>query len=163
MYDVAIQRVGNVADLTKKFDNVSAKDMGTGNEQKITITASTNLSDEDIDKAVKEAEKYAEEDKKKKEAIEAKNQADSLVYQSEKALEEMKDKISEEEKASITAEIEKVKAAITTDNTEEIKASTEALQKVFYEISAKMYQQAQGQAGAEPGANEANGEVVDED
>ena len=101
--------------------------------------------------------------KKKKEAIEAKNQADSLVYQSEKALEEMKDKISEEEKASITAEIEKVKAAIATDNTEEIKASTEALQKVFYEISAKMYQQAQGQPGAEPGANEAQGEVVDED
>ncbi len=143
--------------------NVSAKDLGTGAEQKITITASTNLSDEDIDKAVKEAEKYAEEDKKKKEAIEAKNQADSLVYQSEKALDEMKDKISEEEKASITAEIEKVKAAIATDNTEEIKASTEALQKVFYEISAKMYQQAQGQPGAEPGANEANGEVVDED
>ena len=75
----------------------------------------------------------------------------------------MKDKISEEEKASITAEIEKVKAAIATDNTEEIKASTEALQKVFYEISAKMYQQAQGQPGAEPGTNEAQGEVVDED
>ena len=143
--------------------NVSAKDLGTGAEQKITITASTNLSDEDIDKAVKEAEKYAEEDKKKKEAIEAKNQADSLVYQSEKALDEMKDKISEEEKASITAEIEKVKAAIATDNTEEIKASTEGLQKVFYEISAKMYQQAQGQEGAQPGTNEANGEVVDED
>ena len=143
--------------------NVSAKDLGTGAEQKITITASTNLSDEDIDKAVKEAEKYAEEDKKKKEAIETKNQADSLVYQSEKALEEMKDKISEEEKASVTAEIEKVKAAIATDNTEEIKAATEALQKVFYEISAKMYQQAQGQEGAQPGTNEANGEVVDED
>ena len=143
--------------------NVSAKDLGTGAEQKITITASTNLSDEDIDKAVKEAEKYAEEDKKNKEAIETKNQADSLVYQSEKALEEMKDKISEEEKASVTAEIEKVKAAIATDNTEEIKAATEALQKVFYEISAKMYQQAQGQEGAQPGTNEANGEVVDED
>ena len=143
--------------------NVSAKDLGTGAEQKITITASTNLSDEDIDKAVKEAEKYAEEDKKKKEAIETKNQADSLVYQSEKALDEMKDKISEEEKASVTAEIEKVKAAMATDNTEEIKAATEALQKVFYEISAKMYQQAQGQEGAQPGTNEANGEVVDED
>ncbi len=146
--------------------NVSAKDLGTGAEQKITITASTNLSDEDIDKAVKEAEKYAEEDKKKKEAIETKNQADSLVYQSEKALDEMKDKISEEEKASVTAEIEKVKAALANDNTEEIKAATESLQKVFYEISAKMYQQAQGQPGADgaqPGTNEANGEVVDED
>ena len=145
--------------------NVSAKDLGTGAEQKITITASTNLSDEDIDKAVKEAEKFAEEDKLKKEAIEARNQADSLVYQTEKSLEELKDKISEEEKAQITAECDKVKEALKGTDTAAIKAATESLTKVFYEISSKLYQQAQAQAGAEganPGANEADGEVVDE-
>ncbi len=145
--------------------NVSAKDLGTGAEQKITITASTNLSDEDIDKAVKEAEQYAEEDKKKKEEIEVRNQADTLVYQSEKALEEMKDKISEEEKANVTAECEKVKEALKGTDTEAIKAATESLTKVFYEISAKMYQQANPEAGMDPnaGANEAQGEVVDDE
>ncbi len=144
--------------------NVSAKDLGTGAEQKITITASTNLSDEDIDKAVKEAEQYAEEDKKKKEEIEVRNQADSLVYQTEKALEEMKDKISEEEKANITTECEKVKEALKGTDTEAIKAATEGLTKVFYEISAKMYQQANPE-GMDPngGANEAQGEVVDDE
>ncbi|MBQ2897533.1 MAG: molecular chaperone DnaK [Clostridia bacterium] len=145
--------------------NVSAKDLGTGAEQKITITASTNLSDEDIDRAVKEAEQYAEEDKKKKEEIEVRNQADSLVYQTEKALDEMKDKISEEEKANITAECEKVKEALKGTDTEAIKAATEGLTKVFYEISAKMYQQANPEAGMDPngGANEAQGEVVDDE
>ena len=145
--------------------NVSAKDLGTGAEQKITITASTNLSDEDIDKAVKEAEQYAEEDKKKKEEIEVRNQADSLVYQSEKALEEMKDKISEEEKASVTAECEKVKEALKGTDTEAIKSATESLTKVFYEISAKMYQQANPEAAMDPnaGTNEAQGEVVDDE
>ena len=145
--------------------NVSAKDLGTGAEQKITITASTNLSDEDIDKAVKEAEQYAEEDKKKKEEIEVRNQADSLVYQSEKALEEMKDKISDEEKASVSAECEKVKEALKGTDTEAIKAATESLTKVFYEISAKMYQQANPEGGMDPdmGANEAQGEVVDDE
>ena len=145
--------------------NVSAKDLGTGAEQKITITASTNLSDEDIDKAVKEAEQYAEEDKKKKEEIEVRNQADSLVYQSEKALDEMKDKISEDEKASVTAECEKVKEALKGTDTEAIKAATESLTKVFYEISAKMYQQANPEAGMDPnmGTNEAQGEVVDDE
>ena len=145
--------------------NVSAKDLGTGAEQKITITASTNLSDEDIDKAVKEAEQYAEEDKKKKEEIEVRNQADSLVYQTEKAMEEMKDKISEEEKTNITAECEKVKEALKGTDTEAIKAATESLTKVFYEISAKMYQQANPQANMDPngGANEAQGEVVDDE
>ncbi len=143
--------------------NVSAKDLGTGAEQKITITASTNLSDEDIDKAVKEAEKFAEEDKLKKEAIEVRNQADSLVYQTEKSLEELKDKISEEEKAQITAECDKVKEALKGTDTAAIKAATESLTKVFYEISSKLYQQANpGAEGANPGANEADGEVVDE-
>ena len=144
--------------------NVSAKDLGTGAEQKITITASTNLSDEDIDKAVKEAEQYAAEDKQKKESIEVRNQADSLVYQTEKALEELKDKVSEDEKAKITAECDKVKEALKGTDTEAIKNATESLQKVFYEISAKIYQQAAPQ-GEDMGAaqNEAQGDVVDDE
>ena len=145
--------------------NVSAKDLGTGQEQKITITASTNLSDEDIDKAVKEAEQFAEEDKKKKESIEIRNQADTLVYQSEKALEELKDKISEEETAKIKAACEKVKAALSGTDNDAIKAATEELQKEFYEISAKLYQQANpnGMNPEGPGPNEADGEVVDDE
>ena len=145
--------------------NVSAKDLGTGQEQKITITASTNLSDEDIDKAVKEAEQFAEEDKKKKESIEIRNQADTLVYQSEKALEELKDKISEEETAKIKAACEKVKAALSGTDNDAIKAATEELQKEFYEISAKLYQQANpnGMNPEGAGPNEADGEVVDDE
>ena len=143
--------------------NVSAKDLGTGQEQKITITASTNLSDEDIDKAVKEAEKFAEEDKKRKEGIEIRNQADALVYQSEKALEELKDKVSEEETAKIKAACEKVKTALSGTDNEAIKAASEELQKEFYEISAKLYQQANPGAEAQPGTNEAQGEVMDDE
>ena len=131
--------------------NVSAKDMGTGNEQKITITASSNLSDEDIDRAVKEAEKYAEEDKKRKEEVETKNNAESLVYQSEKTLNEIGDKVSEDEKAPVKAEIEKVKAALQGTDTEAIKAATESLQQAFYKLSEKLYQQANPQ-GAHGGA-----------
>ncbi len=144
--------------------NVSAKDLGTGQEQKITITASTNLSDEDIDKAVKEAEQFAEEDKKKKEAIEIRNQADTLVYQSEKALEELKDKVTEEDTAKIKAACEKVKTALNGTDNDAIKAATEELQKEFYEISAKLYAQAnpEGQPGADA-TNEANGDVVDDE
>ena len=145
--------------------NVSAKDLGTGQEQKITITASTNLSDEDIDKAVKEAEQFAEEDKKKKEAIEIRNNADTLVYQSEKALEELKDKISEEESGKIKAACEKVKTALSGTDNDAIKAATEELQKEFYEISAKLYQQANpgDMNGQQAGPNEANGDVVDDE
>ena len=144
--------------------NVSAKDLGTGQEQKITITASTNLSDEDIDKAVKEAEQFAEEDKKKKEAIEIRNQADTLVYQSEKALEELKDKVTEEDAAKIKAACEKVKTALNGTDNDAIKTATEELQKEFYEISAKLYAQAnpEGQPGPDA-ANEANGDVVDDE
>jgi len=140
--------------------NVSAKDLGTGQEQKITITASSNLSDEDIDKAVKEAEQYAEEDKKRKEEIEVRNNADQLVYQSEKTLGELGDKVDEADKTAVTAEIEKVKEALKGTDTEAIKAATEALQQKFYEISAKLYQQQapNGQPGAS--ANGANGENV---
>ncbi len=129
--------------------NVSAKDLGTGQEQKITITASSNLSDEDIDKAIKEAEQYAEEDKKRKEGIDARNNADQLVYQSEKALSELGDKIDANDKGAVEAEINKVKEALKTDDTDLIKNATEELQKKFYEISAKLYQQ-QAPQGEQP-------------
>ena len=143
--------------------NVSAKDLGTGQEQKITITASSNLSDEDIDKAVKEAEQYAEEDKKRKEAIEIRNNADQLVYQSEKTLGEVGDKVDQADKDAVQAEIDKVKEALKGDNNDQIKAATEALQQKFYEISTKLYQQAnpQGaQPGADAGAQQQGGENV---
>lgn len=143
--------------------NVSAKDLGTGQEQKITITASSNLSDEDIDKAVKEAEQYAQEDKKRKEDIETRNNADQLVYQCEKTLGELGDKVSADEKSAVTAEIDKVKEALKGTDSAQIKAATEELSKKFYEISSKLYQQAQPQGGAQnAGANTAgaNGENV---
>ncbi|MBQ3022717.1 MAG: molecular chaperone DnaK [Clostridia bacterium] len=143
--------------------NVSAKDLGTGQEQKITITASSNLSDEDIDKAVKEAEQYAAEDKKRKEAIDVRNNADQLVYQSEKALSELGDKVEQAEKDAVQAEIDKVKEALKGDNTDLIKEASDALQQKFYEISQKLYAQAnpQGQPGADQGAQQgANGENV---
>ncbi len=132
--------------------NVTAKDMGTGNEQKITITASSNLSDEDIDKAVKEAEMYAEEDKKRKEEVETRNAAESMVFQCEKAMTDLGDKISEDEKAEITAEIDKVKEALKGTDTEAIKAASEGLTQKFYQISEKMYQQANpnGAQGFDP-------------
>ncbi len=139
--------------------HVSAKDMGTGNEQKITITASTNLSDEDIDNAVKEAEKFAAEDKQKKEEIEIRNNADSIVYQTEKTLTDLGDKVSEEEKAQIQAEVDKVKEALKGTDNEAIKNATEALNTKFYEISQKLYQQQGGPEGAgfDPGAQGAEG------
>lgn len=140
--------------------HVFAKDKGTGNEQKITITASTNLNDEEIDKAVQEAEKYAEEDKNKKESIEVRNNADSIVYQTEKTLNELGDKVSEDEKAQIQAEVDKVKEALKGTDTESIKNATEELNKKFYEISQKLYQQQGGEAGTQgagfdPGAQDA--------
>ena len=129
---------------------VSAKDMATGNEQKITITSSSNLSDEDIDRAVKEAEKYAEEDKKRKEEVETRNNAESMVYQTEKTLGELGDKIDETDKASIQAEIDKVKETLQGTDSEAIKAATEGLQQAFYKVSEKLYQQANPQ-GAQGG------------
>lgn len=134
--------------------HVGAKDLGTGNEQKITITASTNLSDDDIQNAVKDAEKFAAEDKIKKEEIEARNQADSLVYQTEKSLKDLGDKVSSEDKAKVDAELNNVKEKLTGTDTEAIKAASEELTKVFYEISAKVYQAtgAQGAEGAGPEA-----------
>ena len=148
--------------------HVTAKDLGTGNQQDITITSSTNLSDEDIEKAVKEAEKFAEEDKKKKEEVDVRNQADSLVYQAEKALTELGDKVSEEEKSGVKAEIDKLKEMLTKTpfDTEAVKTQIENASKKFYEISQKLYQDVQGAQGA-PGAEQASGtpddNVVDAD
>ncbi|MCI8587784.1 MAG: Hsp70 family protein, partial [Clostridia bacterium] len=127
----------------------SAKDMATGNSQDVAITASTNLTDEDIDKAVKDAEAHAEEDKKKKEEIEVRNNAESLVYNSEKTLGELGDKISGEEKSKIETEIQATKQALEGNNTETIKEATEKLTKVFYEMSEQLYKNANANAGAE--------------
>lgn len=122
--------------------HVSAKDLGTGKEQNISITASTNMSKDDIDKAVREAEQFAEEDKKKREAVDVKNAGENLVYQCEKALADFGDKVSESEKAPIQAKCDALKEAVKTDNTDDIKAKTDDLQKAFYELSSKVYQQA---------------------
>ncbi|ERI90247.1 chaperone protein DnaK [Clostridiales bacterium oral taxon 876 str. F0540] len=128
--------------------NVSAKDKGTGKEANITITASTNLSDDEIDKAVKEAEKFAEEDKKRKEAIEVKNNADQIVYQSEKTLKELGDKVSAEDKTKIEDKIKAVNAVKDGNDLEAIKKATEELTQEFYAISSKLYQANGGAEGA---------------
>ena len=136
--------------------NVTATDKGTGKEQHITITSSTTMSQEDIDRAVRDAEKFAEEDKKQKDAVETKNHAESLIFQSEKTLSEMGDKVSDADKAPVTAAIEKLKETVKGNDTEAIKADTEALSQAFYAISEKLYQQAnpQGDAGAQGGNND---------
>ena len=134
--------------------NVSATDKGTGKEQHITITSSSNMSQEDIDKAVKEAEKFAEEDKRAKEAVDTKNQAENLIFQSEKTLGELGDKVDAAEKADIQAEIDRLKETVKNGSTEDIKAGTEELQKKFYAISEKLYQQAQQAGGADGMQNE---------
>ena len=135
--------------------NVSATDKGTGREQHITITSSTNMSKEDVERAVKEAEKYAEEDKKAKEKVETKNRAESILIQSEKTLEEIGDKVTEDDKAPVKAAIEKLKATVATNDTDAIKADTEALEKAFHALSEKLYQ-ASG-AGAQGGFGGAQG------
>ncbi|AGX42092.1 molecular chaperone DnaK [Clostridium saccharobutylicum] len=132
---------------------VSALDKGTGKEANITITASTNLSDDEVDKAVKEAEKFAEEDKKRKEKIEAVNNADQTIYQIEKTLNEVGDKATEDEKAAVTAKIEELKKVKDSDDVEAIKAAIEAVNQSFYPIATKMYQQAGAAEGADPNAN----------
>jgi len=149
--------------------NVSAKDLGTGKEQKITITSSTNLSKEDIDKAVKEAEQFAEQDKKVKEAVDTKNQAEQLVYQTEKGLADLGDKVTAEEKAPIEEQVAKLKETLKGDDIAAIKADTEELTKRFYKIAEKLYAQT-GAAGAEAaadqpkdGAMDADFEVVDDE
>ena len=156
--------------------NVSAKDLGTGKEQHITITSSTNMSKEDIEKAVKEAEQYAAEDAKVKEKVEVRNQADQMVYQSEKTLSEVGDKLPESEKAPIQAGIDKLKETLKGEDTDAIKAATEELTQLFYKMSEKLYQQQApqgdaGQAGAQGGPTgdqggqyyDADYKVVDDD
>jgi len=161
--------------------NVSAKDLGTGKEQHITITSSTNLSKEDIERAVREAEQYAAEDAKRKEEVDIRNNADQLVYQSEQTLSEMGDKLDPNDKATIEAAVSKVKTAVSGTDVQAIKAATEELQKAFYAVSEKMYQQANpqgaqggcgpdgcncgGDCGAQGGGNyyDADYEVVDDD
>lgn len=137
--------------------HVSAKDMATGNSQQVSITASTNLTDEDIEKAVKDAEAHASEDKKKKEEIEARNNAESLVYNCQKTIDELGDKISSEEKAKAETEIANVKKALEGSDVETIKSATEKLTTVFYSISEKLYAQTAGAKAAE--ANGANAET----
>ncbi len=151
--------------------NVKAKDLGTGKEQNITITSSTNLSKDDIDKAVKEAEQFAEEDKKRREEVDVRNNADQMVYQTEKTLGELGDKITEEEKAGVQAEVDKLKEVLKGTDSEAIKAQTEALTKKFYEISEKLYKEAQAAqaagadatAAGDPGADMGGDNVVDAD
>ena len=127
--------------------NVTACDKGTGKEQHITITSSTNMSQEDIDKAVKDAEKFAEQDKKAKEAVDVKNRADSMIFQSEKTLTELGDKVDAADKADVQAAIDRLKETVKGGDTEAIKADTEALEKSFYKISEKLYAQQQSQGG----------------
>ena len=129
--------------------NVTATDKGTGKEQHITITSSTNMSKEDIEKAVKEAEKFAEEDKKAQEAVETRNRAESTIFQLEKTMTEAGDKFSDAEKAEVNAKIDALKETLKGTDTEQIKADTEALEKAFYPLASKLYQQANPGAGAE--------------
>ena len=156
--------------------NVSAKDLGTGTEQHLTITSSSNMSKDDIEKAVKEAEQYAAEDAKVKEKVEVRNQADQMVYQSEKTLSEVGDKLPESEKAPIQAGIDKLKETLKGEDTDAIKAATEELTQLFYKMSEKLYQQQApqgdaGQAGAQGGPTgdqggqyyDADYKVVDDD
>ncbi|MBQ7475325.1 MAG: Hsp70 family protein, partial [Clostridia bacterium] len=133
--------------------NVTAQDKGTGKEQHITITSSTNMSKEDIDKAVREAERFAEDDKKAKEKVEVKNRAESTVYQCEKSLSDLGDKVTEDEKKPIREAIDKLKETMKGDNVDAIKADTEALEKSFYPLAEKLY----AQSGAQPGQNAGQG------
>ena len=136
--------------------NVSAKDLGTGKEQHITITSSTNMSKDDIDKAVREAEQFAAEDKKQREAADTRNQADQMVFQTEKALEEMGGKMDAGDRSNIESALGKLKETMKGSDTEAIKNATEELQKAFYAVSEKLYQQQGGQAGPGPDMGGAN-------
>ena len=148
--------------------NVSAKDLGTGKEQHITITSSTNMSKEDIEKAVKEAEQFAAEDAKVKESVEARNQGDQMVYQAEKTLGEMGDKIPADDKSKVQTGIDKLKEALKGSDTAAIKAATEELQQAFFAVSEKLYQQAAPQGdpnmgGQQPGGDQGGQQYYDAD
>ncbi len=147
--------------------NVSAKDLGTGREQKITITSNTNMSKEDVEKAVKEAEQYAAEDKKRREGVDTRNAADQMVYQCEKTMEELGDKIEAGDKAELTAKLDALKEALKGEDVDAIKAKQEDLTKKFYEVSEKVYKAAAPQdggqgapqdGGAAPGPDGQNGQ-----
>ncbi len=140
--------------------NVHAKDLGTGKEQNITITSSTNMSKEDIDKAIKNAEQFAEEDKKRREEVETKNEAENLCYAVEKLLSDSGDKISEEDKTNLNGKVSTLKEAISANNFEDIKSKTEELQKAMYEVSTKLYQQAAPQGGEPQAEKTADGNNV---
>ena len=144
---------------------VSAKDMGTGKEANITITASTNMSQEDIDKAVREAEQFAAEDKARKDEVDTHNMADQTIYQTEKTLADLEGKISADDKASIQSAVEKLKEVNKGTDIQAIKDATEALQQAFYAASEKMYQQAAPQGGCDPNCGGCSGDdtVVDAD
>ncbi|MBR5310901.1 MAG: molecular chaperone DnaK [Oscillospiraceae bacterium] len=145
--------------------HVSAKDLGTGKEQHITITSSTNMSKEDIEKAVKEAEQYAAEDKKHREEIDARNAADQMVYQSEKTIKDLGDKLSAEDKSGLEAKIEALKESLKGDNIEDVKAKQKELEEKFYEISAKVYQAnqaAEGQPGCDGNCGDCSGHGNDD-
>ena len=129
--------------------HVSAKDMATGNEQKVSITASTNLTEDDINRAVRDAEEHASEDKKRKEEVEVKNNAESLIYNSQKTIDELGDKISAEEKSKVQTEIDNLKKDVESNDIEKMKEGTDKLTKVFYEVSEKLYKNAQAAQGAE--------------
>ncbi len=145
--------------------HVTAKDLGTGKEQKITITSSTSMSKDDIEKAVKDAEQFAEEDKKNREAIDTRNNADQMVYQSEKMMEDLKDKIEEGDKTNFQTQVDALKEALKGTDIADIKAKQEALQKVLFEISSKVYQQNAPQEGAaaEGGESAPGSDYVDAD
>lgn len=147
--------------------HVSAKDLGTGKSQNITITSSTNMSKDDVEKAVREAEQYAEEDKKRREETDLRNGADQLIYQSEKSLEELKEKLSEEENTEIKEKVEALREALKGTDTETIKSKQDELQKKFFEISAKIYEAAQAEASAQQQSDETqapgDNNVVDTD
>jgi len=143
--------------------NVSAKDLGTGKEQKITITATSNLTEEEIEQAIKEAEKHAEEDRKKREAIEVKNNADSLVYNTQKTMDELGDKLDEADKEKIQAELDNLKSAIKENDIEKMKSASEKLSQVSYEVFGKVYQQQAKETGAQPGGQSQSSDGGDDD
>lgn len=164
-----------VPQIEVKFDidangivHVSAKDLGTGNEQKVTITASTNLSEDEIKKAVREAEEFAKEDKERKDEVELRNHADSLIYNTEKTLKELGDKVSPEDKSRVESEIANVRGALGATDKDAIKNSTDKLTEVSYEVFGKVYQQSAQQAdantaGAEPHQADGEDTVIDAD
>ena len=146
--------------------HVSAKDLGTGKQQEITISGNNGFSDDEIDRMVKDAEQYKAEDEKRKAAVEARNQADAMIYQTDKALKDLGDKVTEQEKAEIEKAKNELNEALQGDDTDNIKAKSEALSQAFYKVSEKLYQQAQAEQQAQPGAGQAadgDDTVVDAD